>query len=118
MSISHQPLSSEGESDNAQPPEYSFIPQTTTADFGNLVGQAVPVRNRAKILANQYVALADLLHQCSRQQVEEYFCWPDVNNGTGDYVRKRSVHNMPILQWVEAFNVFTVVYMGQAHSKE
>ena len=116
-STSHQPLSFEGESDNTQT-EYTFIPQTATADFGSLVGEAVSAKVRAKILANQYVDLAELLPQYSRQQAEEYLCRPDANNGTGGYVRKQAIHNLPILQWVEAFDVFTAVYLGRAQSKE
>ena len=110
-------LSFEGESDNAQT-EYTFIPQTATADFGSLVGEAVSAKVRAKILANQYVDLAELLPQYSRQQAEEYLFRPDANNGTGGYDQKQAIHNLPILQWVEAFDVFTAVYLGRAQSKE
>ena len=110
-STSHQSLSFEGESENAQT-EYTFIPQTVIADFGSLVGEAVSAKVRAKILANQYVNLAELLSQYSRQQAEEYLFCPDANNGTGGHVQKQAIHNLPILQWVEAFDVFTAVFPG------
>ena len=93
-STSHQLLSIEGESDTPQSPEYTFILQTTTADFGSLVGVAVSARVRAKILANQYVDLAELLPQYSRQQGEEYLFRPDANNGTGGFVRSLCVSNV------------------------
>ena len=67
-----QPLSSiTGESDE-ETCAPTHTPHVPVSAFGSLVGNTVTLKLRAKIMANQFVELADLLPHSSRQKAEEF----------------------------------------------
>ena len=109
-----EPLSSiTGESDE-ETCAATQTPHALVSALGSLVGDKVTLKIRAKIMANRFVELADLLPHSSRQKAEEFAFNAKAGDNTGAFVRKQSLHNLPILQWVEAFDNFSTVYLDRA----
>ena len=112
-----QPLSSiTGESDE-ETCAPTHTPHAPVSAFGSLVGDTVTLKLRAKIIANRFVELADLLPHSSHQKAEEFGFKANAGDNTGAFVHKQSLHNLPILQWVEAFDNFSAVYLDRAQTK-
>ena len=105
---------------------YSFYNTTTDSDsdtsdeladkptlFGSIIGSSVNTKLRQKIISDKFVEMSDLLPQYYMQDSEEYVMQFKTK---ATFVKNKPRKTLNFNQWIEAFDIYTSIYIERATS--
>ena len=102
------------DSDSDSDVEISHALERPTTSFGMMIGTTVSPKIKKKILLNKFVEMAELLPEYRFKRQDE-FNMKLSNNNTTTLVRAKPKQDLTILQWIEAFSIYTSVYLDSAN---
>ena len=100
----NESVSSDEESDNE--PEY--------APLEDMIDDAITSKTVRKILANKFVELSDLLPDLEKPSEEKYTMSVSERSRGAVFTRKRDRRNLRFDEWLQAFNIFAIIYQRRA----
>jgi hypothetical protein len=101
-------------SDNDTDFEEYDVPKSS---FGTVSGQTVTAKLKAKILANKFHEMAELLPNFKTQKTKEYSIQQSRDH-TPKFLQARPKCDINFGQWCEAFNMFTSISIEKAKTRD
>ena len=84
------------------------------APFDHLVGESTNETLRKKILKNKFVEFSELLPEYGSPQNKEYAFKMKQSSKSTTLVRQKEKRNLPMYEWLKAYDIFTAIYLERA----